>query len=51
MVSKGALVEGIADEAQAEDGRCEAIAGCLGAATKESGENLVAVFCWIVSMG
>lgn len=48
-MSEGSLVEGIADEAKAEDSRSEAIACSLGAATEESGENLVAIFCWAIS--
>lgn len=45
LVAEGSLVEEIADEAEGEDGRGEAIAGCLGAAAEEAGEGLVVVFC------
>lgn len=45
LVSEGSLVEAVSEEAERENGRCEGIAGCLGPATEEPSQDLVAVFC------
>jgi hypothetical protein len=45
LVTEGALVEKVTDEAEREDGRGKSVARCLGVAAKEAGEELGAVFC------
>lgn len=45
LVTEGALVEKVADEAEAEDGGGQEVAGYLGIAAESAGEELGAVFC------
>lgn len=44
LAAQGALVEGIADQAQGEDGQGEAIAAVEGVAARELREGFVVVF-------
>jgi hypothetical protein len=44
LVAEGALVEEVADDAEGEDGGGEEVAGGLGFAAEQAGENLVVVF-------
>jgi hypothetical protein len=54
LVTQGALVEEVTDEAEAEDGRSKGVACCLAVATENASEELGAVFCgdvrdWLVT--
>jgi hypothetical protein len=45
LVTQGALVEEVADEAEAKDGRGKGVACCLAVAAEDASEELGAVFC------
>jgi hypothetical protein len=45
LVTQGALVEEVTDEAEPEDGGGKGVACCLAVAAKQAGEELGAVFC------
>lgn len=45
LVTQGALVEEVADEAETEDGGSKGVASGLGVAAERAGDELVAVFC------
>lgn len=45
LLRQGRLVQPIAEEAQREDGHGEGIAGRVGSAPKQPGQDLVVVFC------
>jgi hypothetical protein len=45
LVTQGALVEKVTDEAEAEDCRSEGVACCLAVSAEDAGEELGAVFC------
>lgn len=44
LVTEGALVEAVADEADGEDCRGEGVAGCSGVAAEDAGQEVSAVF-------
>lgn len=44
LVAEGTLVEQVADDAEGEDGGGEEVAGSLGLAAEQAGEDLVVVF-------